>query len=160
MWKAFDELDALGWLDDSSRPRMISCQSSTCAPIATAFEAGARFAEPFPDPATVASGLRVPQAVGDFMILDAVRASNGQARSADEETILPWMRRASALEGLSICPETGACLEVLRALVAEGEIARTDRVVVFNTGAAQKYVETLPDDAVRIEPGTSLSRYL
>jgi len=146
MWKAFGELEALGWLESNRRPRMISCQSAGCAPIARAFEAGERFAEEFLGAATEASGLRVPKAVGDFMILDAVRESGGTARAAPEETLIPWMHRASALEGIALCPETAACLEVLRELVVAGEIDRSERVVVFNTGAAQKYTEVLPDE--------------
>ncbi len=146
MWKAFDELEALGWLERTDRPRMFACQSSGCAPIVTAFEANERFAEPFENAATIASGLRVPKAVGDFMILDAVRASGGAACAANEAEIVPWMHRASALEGIALCPETAACLVVLETLVAEGRIDRDARVVVFNTGAAQKYVELLPPD--------------
>jgi threonine synthase len=147
MSKAFDELAALGWLEHERRPRFFACQAEGCAPIVRAFEDGERFAEPFPDPATRASGLRVPRAVGDFMILDAVRASGGQARAAREAELVPWLMRASALEGLAICPETAACLDVLAELVAEGTVAPDERVVVFNTGAAQKYVELLPDEA-------------
>ena len=147
MAKAFDELEELGWLDETRRPRLYSCQAEGCAPIVRAFEANERHAEPFPNASTKASGLRVPQAVGDFMILDAVRASGGRAQAASEEQLLSWMRRASALEGLSICPEAGACLAVLSDLVAAGRIARDERVVVFNTGAAQKYVEVLEHEA-------------
>ncbi len=143
MSKAFDELAELGWLEEDTRPRFVACQSAGCAPIVAAFEAGARFAEPFPDPRTVASGLRVPKAVGDFMILDAVRASGGSARSAREEELAGWSRRAGALEGIALCPEAAACLAVLRELVDAGEVGRDERVVVFNTGAVQKYVELL-----------------
>ncbi len=146
MWKAFGELGALGWLTSDARPRMISCQSSGCSPIARAFDAGERFAEPFENAETVASGLRVPQAVGDFMILDAVRASGGAARSAPETELLPWMQRASALEGIALCPEAAACLSVLEASLEDGSVRPDERVVVFNTGAAQKYAEALPPD--------------
>ena len=154
MWKAFDELEALGWLESNDRPRMYACQSDGCDPIVRAFDADERFAEPIEDATTVASGLRVPKAVGDFMILDAIRASGGAARSAPEAEIIPWMHRASALEGLAICPETAACLVVLEALAREGRIERDARVVVFNTGAAQKYVEVLPADPPPYEVGT------
>ncbi len=147
MWKAFDELEQLGWIEPGKRPRFYACQSDGCAPIVRAFERGDAFAEPFENARTAASGLRVPAAVGDFLILQAVRASGGAARSAREEEIVPWARRASAREGLSICPETGACFAVLADLVRAGEVRRDERVVVFNTGAAQKYVE-----ALRVEP--------
>lgn len=143
MWKAFAELAELGWLTDERRPRMISCQAEGCAPISTAWAKGERFADPFPNAATAASGLRVPAAVGDFMILDAVNESGGQARSCSETDLIDWARRASALEGIAFAPETGACLGVLETLVAEGNIDPDERVVVFNTGAAQKYVEVM-----------------
>lgn len=156
MWKAFDELEHLGWLENPRRPRMYACQSDGCAPIATAFEAGERFAEPFPDPHTIASGLRVPMAVGDFMILDAVRASGGRALAAPEEEILGWMRRANALEGIALCPEAAACLVALDALVKTGEVTPDERVVVFNTGAAQKYVEAMKVDLPRIPDPSSI----
>ncbi|HWN68350.1 MAG TPA: pyridoxal-phosphate dependent enzyme, partial [Haliangium sp.] len=152
MWKAFDELARLGWIAPDKRPRMISCQSAGCAPIATAFAAGSRFAEPFPNAHTRASGLRVPQAVGDFMILDAVRASGGSADAAPEESLIGWMRRASALEGIGLCPESAACLAVLERQVAEGKIGRDDEIVVFNTGAAQKYIELLDAELPRLSP--------
>ena len=143
MWKAFAELADIGWLADERRPRMISCQAEGCAPISTAWEAGERFAEPFANATTAASGLRVPAAVGDFMILDAVNQSGGQARSCGEDELLAWARRGAALEGIAFAPETGACLGVLETLIAEGAIDPDERIVVFNTGAAQKYVEVM-----------------
>jgi threonine synthase len=143
MWKAFGELEAIGWLEQDRRPRMVSCQAAGCAPIATAWKEGRRFAEPFPNPATAASGLRVPAAVGDFMILDAVRESGGQARSCSEEALLRWAGTGAALEGIAFAPETGACLGVLDEMVREGIIDPDEKVVVFNTGAAQKYVEVI-----------------
>ncbi|MBT8249463.1 MAG: threonine synthase [Acidimicrobiia bacterium] len=143
MWKAFAELAEMGWLADERRPRMVSCQADGCAPISTAWEAGERFADPFPDPVTAASGLRVPAAVGDFMIIDAVNESGGQARSCSEESLLSWAQRGAALEGIAFAPEAGACLGVLEKLVAEKAIDPDERVVVFNTGAAQKYVEAI-----------------
>ena len=146
MWKAFAELAEMGWLADHRRPRMISCQSDGCAPISTAWAAGERFAEPFPDAATAASGLRVPAAVGDFMIIDAVNESGGQARACPEESLLSWARKGAALEGIAFAPEAGACLGVLELLVAEGAIHPDERIVIFNTGAAQKYVEAIGSD--------------
>jgi threonine synthase len=143
MWKAFGELDEMGWLVDERRPRMVSCQADGCAPISTAWQNGQRFAEPFPNPATSASGLRVPSAVGDFMIIDAVNESGGQARSCPEDSLLDWARKGAELEGIAFAPEAGACLGVLEALVDERAIDPDERVVVFNTGAAQKYVEVM-----------------
>jgi threonine synthase len=145
MWKAFQELAELGWLPPGIKfPRFISVQAEGCAPIVTAFEKGERFADLFPNAKTVASGLRVPVAVGDFMILDAVRASGGLAVAGREAAIGPWMRRASSAEGISVCPETAVCFDVLEQLVKDGAIGRDERVVVFNTGAAPKYLEALP----------------
>jgi threonine synthase len=143
MWKAFNELAELGWLDTSKRPRMVAVQSDGCAPIVRAFEQGERFAEPFAGAATIASGIRVPAAVGDFMILDAVRASGGRAVEVEEGRIREWMELGARSEGLSICPETGACIGALEKLRQENWISADDEVVVFNTGAAQKYPEAM-----------------
>jgi threonine synthase len=112
----------------------------------TAFEKGERFAELFPNARTIASGLRVPAAVGDFMILDAIRASGGKAVAGREAAIGPWMQRASSAEGISICPETAVCFDVLEKLIAVGEVKPEESVVVFNTGAATKYLEAFPVD--------------
>ncbi|HVX15721.1 MAG TPA: threonine synthase [Pirellulales bacterium] len=151
MWKAFDELAALGWLADERRPRMVAVQSTGCAPIVRAFDAGLRFAEPFPRAATIASGIRVPAAVGDFMILDAVRASNGRAIAVDEGRIHEWMALAARSEGVSICPESAACVGALERLSAEGWIRPDEHVVLFNTGAAQKYPEAMRVELPRLD---------
>jgi threonine synthase len=166
MWKAFGELAELGWLGESAErgtrsaeqqphdlsvpcsafrvPRLVSCQAEGCAPIVRAFERGERFAELFPNAQTVASGLRVPAAVGDFMILDAIRASRGTARVGREAKIAEWMVRASSAEGIGICPETAVCFDVLDQMVNAGEVQADEKVVVFNTGAAPKYLEAMP----------------
>ncbi len=145
MWKAFHELKTLGWLPANTKfPRLISCQAEGCAPIARAFEKGERFAELFPNATTAASGLRVPVAVGDFMILDAVRASGGKAVVGAEASIVKWMERASSAEGISICPETAICLDSLENLIRDHTVSPDETVVVFNTGAATKYLEALP----------------
>jgi threonine synthase len=151
MWKAFAELDAIGWLESPKRPRMVSCQSDGCAPIAEAFRKGERFAAKFEDAATIASGIRVPAAVGDFMILDAVRESGGVATTAPEADIPGWMRLAASLEGIALCPETAVCLGVLETLLAEGKIRPDERVLVFNTGASQKYPEAVRETLPRID---------
>ncbi len=146
MWKGFAELEQLGWLNSPRKPRMISCQSEGCAPIATAYARGERFAPKFENAATIASGVRVPVAVGDFMILDAVRASGGTAVAVPEDRIAPWMKKSISLEGLAICPETAVCLGALEMLLARGEIKPHERIVVFNTGAAQKYPEAVQEE--------------
>jgi threonine synthase len=150
MWKAFAELEAIGWLDSPRKPRLFSCQSSGCAPIARAFDAGERFARPVEDPRTIAAGLRVPSAVGDFMILDAVRASGGAALTAEEAEIPRWMSLATRLSGVAICPEAAVCVGVLERALAAGLVRPDETAVLFNTGAAQKYVEVLRADLPRL----------
>ena len=137
-------LKDFGWLDGERLPRLVSCQSDGCAPIVRAFEAGERFAELFPNAHTIASGLRVPAAVGDFMMLDAIRASGDCAVAGREGRIVEWMRRAASLEGIAVCPETAVCLDCLETLAGEGKVKAGEEVVVFNTGAAQKYPEAVP----------------
>ncbi len=144
MWKAFQELRELGWLRTERLPRLIACQSDGCAPIVRAFEAGARFAEPFPNAHTIASGLRVPAAVGDVMMLDAIRESGGCAIAGREGRIVERMKQAAWLEGILVCPETAVCLDCLELLRADGRVGADEEVVVFNTGAAQKYPEAVP----------------
>jgi threonine synthase len=151
MWKAFAELKTLGWLESEKLPRMVSVQSDGCAPIVRAFDAGQRFAEPFANAHTLASGLRVPAAVGDFMIIDAIRDSGGTAIAADERRLTEWLRLASSLEGIPICPEAAACVGALETLTSTGWIKPDERVVVFNTGAAQKYVEAIRCDLPRLD---------
>jgi threonine synthase len=151
MAKAFDELAQLGWLAGDRRPRMVAVQSDGCCPIVRAFDAGERFAQPFPNAATIASGLRVPSAVGDFMILDAIRASHGRAVAVEEARLREWMRLACGLEGLSICPEAAACVSAVEKLAAEKWIEPHERVVIFNTGAAQKYPEAMAVELPRLD---------
>jgi threonine synthase len=151
MWKAFAELEAMGWLNSPKKPKMISCQSDGCAPIATAFAKGERFAKKFENAATIASGLRVPAAVGDFMILDAVRQSGGVALATPEADIPKWMRLASGKEGIALCPETAVCFGALDLLLKRGMIEKTERILIFNTGAAQKYPEAINEQLPRID---------
>jgi len=153
MWKAFAELEAIGWLPSGKRPRMIACQSEGCAPIVRAFEAGEKHAPPFENAHTVASGLRVPVAVGDFMILNAVRESGGCAVTAPESCISVWMERLAKLEGLAICPETAICMGALDQLLAGGAIQPGERVLVFNTGGAMKYPDLIEEPVRRLKSG-------
>jgi threonine synthase len=151
MWKAFAELEALGWLKSKKKPKMISCQSTGCAPIADAFARGERFAKKFENAATVASGIRVPAAVGDFMIIDAVRESGGVALATPEADIPKWMQLANSREGIALCPETAVCLGALEVLLKNGTIKKSDRIVIFNTGAAQKYPESVQEKLERLD---------
>jgi threonine synthase len=157
MWKAFNELRALGWLASDKMPRMISVQSDGCSPIARAFDRGERFAELWANAATCASGLRVPGAVGDFMILDAIRESGGCAVAVPEAKIVGAMRRAMALEGISVCPESGACVIALQRLVDDGRIAPHERIVLFNTATSAKYMEVTKPNLPLIENPAQVS---
>lgn len=141
MWKAFAEMEELGWIG-SERPKMISVQADGCAPIVTAFEKGARFADEFPNAATIASGLRVPKAIGDFLILDALRESGGTAVAVSDAELIQGARDIARLEGIFACPEGGACVPAVRRLVADGTIKPDDSVVIFNTAAGVKYLDT------------------
>jgi threonine synthase len=143
MWKAFDELKKLGWLETEKLPRMVAVQSQGCAPIVRAYENNERFAEPFPEAYTIASGLRVPAAVGDFMILDAVRASKGNAVAVEEGFIVDWMKLGTSKEGIGFCPESATCIGAAQFLARSGWIRPEETVVLFNCGAAQKYPHTV-----------------
>ena len=144
MWKACAELEALGWMPPGARrPRMVSVQAEGCAPIVRAFHAGADRAEPWAGARTAADGLRVPRAIGDFLILRALRESSGAAIAVSDDAMVAAMREIGAAEGVSAAPEGGATLVALRALLAEGTIAPSDRVVLFNTGGALKYLDLL-----------------
>ena len=136
MWKGFVELEAIGWIGQK-RPRFISVQSTGCAPIVKAWEEGATEATPWTDAHTIASGLRVPQVIGDFLILEAIRKSNGAAVAVTDDAIREAMRLLSTSEGLLTCPEGAATVAALRQLVSNGMIASSERVVLFNTGGYQ-----------------------
>ena len=140
MWKAFDEMEQMGWIG-SKRPRMVSVQSATCAPIVRAFENGDRFADEFENASTVASGLRVPKAIGDFLILDAIRASGGTAIAVTDEELVAAVKEIGAAEGIFSAPEGAACLPALRKLIEDGAVDKGETVVLFNTGAGVKYLE-------------------
>ena len=141
MWKAFDEMERMGWIG-SRRPRMVTVQAEGCAPIVRAFEEGNRFADEFPNAATIASGLRVPKAIGDFLILDALRASGGTAVSVTDEELIAATREIGAAEGIFCAPEGAACLPALKKLMETGEVRQGERVVLFNTGSGVKYMES------------------
>jgi threonine synthase len=140
MWKAFDEMEQMNWID-SKRPRMVSVQSIGCAPIVKAFHEGARFADEFPNAHTAASGLRVPKAIGDFLILDALRESGGTAIAVSDEDLIKAVKEIGAAEGLFCAPEGAACLPALRMMIEQNMVAENETVVIFNTGAGVKYLE-------------------
>ena len=144
MWKAFDEMEKLGWIDNT-RPRMFSVQASGCAPIVRAFETGEKSAAEVPNAHTVASGLRVPKAIGDFLMLDILRKSNGGAIAIEDEEMVRAVREVGSKEGLFVAPEGAACFVALKKLRASGKIDVGERVVVFNTGSGIKYLECFAD---------------
>jgi threonine synthase len=142
MWKAFDEMESMGWIG-SDRPRMVTVQAAGCAPIVRAFESGASHADEFPNAATVASGLRVPKAIGDFLILAALRASKGAAIAVTDDDLMAAVGEIGRLEGMFVAPEGAACLPALRILLHRGEVEPGEQVVLFNTGAGIKYIDAM-----------------
>jgi threonine synthase len=142
MWKAFDELEAIGWIG-AKRPRMVSVQADGCAPIVRAFDQGTETAAPWENARTAADGLRVPRAIGDFLILRAVRASGGTALAVSDDDMVRDMIAIGSHEGVSAAPEGGAALTAIRRLAADNRVGREDTVVLFNTGGALKYLDVL-----------------
>lgn len=140
MWKAFDEMETMGWIG-SKRPRMVSVQASGCAPIVRAFDAGLSDAGMFENAKTVAAGLRVPRAIGDFIMLDILRKSGGTAIAIEDAELMADAYVLGAATGICACPEGGACLSALRKLCDSGFIRQDDTVVLFNTGTGVKYAE-------------------
>ena len=149
MWKAFDEMSALGWIDPVKRPKMVTVQASGCAPIIKAFDEGSEKSAMWPNARTVADGLRVPKAIGDFLVLRAVRESGGAAVAVDDPDMVTGMRDLGRLEGVSAAPEGGAALHALRVLIASGRVMPDERVVLFNTGGALKYFDALETQGAR-----------
>lgn len=154
MWKAFDELEEIG-LIGSERPRMVAVQSEGCAPIVRAFDAGEKFAAPWEGAETRASGIRVPSAVGDFLILEAIRSSGGTAVSVSEDAISEMQILAGKTGVGYVAPESAAALAAVPELKACGEISSDEEIVVFDCGIGQKYPPPpgLPEPPV-IDPGT------
>ena len=140
MWKAFDEMEQMGWIG-SERPRMISVQAAGCAPIVRAYSAGEGHAEPWTDVETIAAGLRVPAAVGDFLMLKAIRDSGGCALSVTDEELMASASKMAAAVGSFPAPEGAATLSALEKLIAQNQVSERERVVLFNTGTGLKYIE-------------------
>jgi threonine synthase len=142
MWKAFEEMETMGFVG-SKRPRMYAVQAEGCAPIVKAFTEGASEAPLWPNATTLAHGLRVPRAIGDFLMLRALRESGGGAVAVSDSAMVGGVKDAAACEGLFMAPEGGACVAALRTLTASGALTPDDRVVLFNTGTGFKYVENM-----------------
>ncbi len=141
-WKAFEEMELLGWTD-TKRPRLYSVQSEGCAPIVKAFHDKTEFAEPWNNAQTLASGMRVPSAIGDYLMLRALRESGGGGVTVSDDEILSWVREISSLEGIFVCPEGAATAAGLTKLLKDGSISSNETVLLLNTGSALKYLDVL-----------------
>ena len=155
MWKAFDEMEALGWIG-SERPKMIVVQSAGCAPVVKAWDEGKQSVETWTNAATLASGLRVPKPYGDYLILDILKKSKGAAIAATDEEILEATRHWSKIEGIFAAPEGAACLVAYRKLRANSFFKPEDSVVLFNTGSGLKYLDVL--DSREAAPANPVAR--
>ena len=140
IWKAFAEMEALGWIG-SRRPKMIAVQTAGCQPVVRAFEQGAARSSFWENAHTVAAGLRVPKPLGDFLILDAVRASGGTAIAVSDDELLDAGLQLASKEGMFVAPEGAACIAALEKLLAPGFLTSRDRIVIYNTGSGLKYLE-------------------
>lgn len=145
MWKAFEEMEQLGWVKPGKRPRMFAIQSSGCAPVVGAFNEGASASQMWQNPETAASGLRVPKAYGDYIILDILRASGGMAVEVSDEAIFASLKDWAANEGIFLSPEGAAATAAYAHLLESGVLDASDRVVLFNTGAGLKYTDVISE---------------
>ena len=141
MWKAFREMEELGWIERGRRPKMICVQSDGCAPIPKALHEGKAASEVWPDAHTLAAGLRVPKAYGDFIILDIVRESSGAAVAVSDDEIMAGVKEMASTEGVFACPEGGAALAAYQHLTQSGFLQSSEQVVLFNTGSGYKYLD-------------------
>jgi threonine synthase len=154
MWKAFAELREIGWIANGDKPRFVVAQATGCAPIVRAFESGANESEPWQDPQTFAAGIRVPKALGDFLVLRALRESAGIALAVTDDEMRDMMRLVGSMEGMLVCPEGAAAVAAAAKLRRDGWIRENESVVVFNTGSGLKYAESLQGEtARRLEAG-------
>ena len=140
MWKAFAEMEALGWIGEK-RPKMIAVQVEGCQPVVRAFERGEQRSQFWDNAHTVASGLRVPKPLGDVLILDAVRSSGGTAIAVSDTELIDAGIQLASDEGMFVAPEGAACISALEKLLASGFLKRSERIVIYNTGAGLKYLE-------------------
>ncbi|HEX9914787.1 MAG TPA: threonine synthase [Candidatus Bathyarchaeia archaeon] len=151
MWKVFDELEEMGWIG-SERPRMVSVQAEGCAPIVKAYKEGKKESEFFQNAKTLAAGLRVPKALGDFLVLRAARESGGTCIAVSDEEIMDSVGQVSRAEGLFACPEGAATLAALKKMLADGQVDKGEKVVLFNTGSGLKYVDLFQVHAPVADP--------
>ena len=153
----------MGFLTTETMPRMYAVQSNGCQPMVTTYEAGERFAARHENAQTIASGMRVPTALGDFMVLDTVRESGGAAIAVEEDRLIEWQRFMASSEGLMICPEAATCVGGLLKLIDEGKVDKQEKVVIFNTAAGQKYfgqmLEPLDVPSIDLSQPTDWDRF-
>jgi threonine synthase len=140
MWKAFQEMEEMGWID-GKRPKMFCVQAEGCAPMVRAFREGSEFAEPWQNANTIAAGIRVPAAIGDYLILGALRESGGGALTVTDDEILAYMKIVASLEGMFICPEGAAITAALEKLLSDGTLSPEENILLLNTGSGLKYLE-------------------
>jgi threonine synthase len=145
MWKAFDEMEQLGWLKSKKRPKMIVVQAAGCAPMVKAWNEHKQVAEMWQNAHTAAAGLRVPKPYADYIILDILKQSGGTAVSVTDEEIFAGVKEWASQEGLLAAPEGAACLPAYQRLVRDGFLKPTDKVVIFNTGSGLKYIDVIAD---------------
>ena len=158
MWKAFDEMEQLGWIG-RKRPKMVAVQAEGCSPVTKAWNEKKMVMEAFPNAHTLAAGLRVPKPYADYIILDILKKSGGTAISVSDEQIFAGVKELASREGLFAAPEGAACLPAYNTLVDQGFLKKSDKVVLFNTGSGLKYLEVTAD-ALKIraqQPATHMS---
>jgi threonine synthase len=141
MWKAFEELESLGWLENTKRPRMVSVQADGCAPVVKAFQKGATFCDFWTNAQTLASGLRVPKSFADHLILRDIYDSEGTAIAVSDESILEAQKQLASMEGIFAAPEGAATLAALKELIKQNWVHPEERIVLFNTGSGLKYLD-------------------
>jgi len=156
IWKAFDELRQIGWMDADVRPRLIAVQAEGCAPLVEAYKAGRDDSDFWQGADTVASGIRVPKALGDFLVLQAVRETSGSCIAVSDAEIVAMVKELASLEGTLICPEGAATLAAAIKLQQRGEIGRDERVLILNTGTGLKYPELLVPDLPVLDPNDDI----
>lgn len=154
--KAVQEMDELGWLPNSQRPKLVAVQTTGCAPVVVAHERGERTCQPWPDGRTVAFGTNVPKALGDTLILDALSATGGTAVAVEDADLLADLRECARLDGEFLCPEGAACLAAVRRLRSSGWLDGTEEVLILNTGLGLKYPDTVKPDAPILDPGDAI----
>jgi threonine synthase len=157
MWKAFDEMQELGWIGPE-RPQMVVVQSSGCAPISKAWDEGKRVSDMWTNASTIAAGLRVPKAYGDYLVLDILNKSGGVALAVTDNEIMDALRHWARLEGIFAAPEGAAALAAYRKLRGSGFFGPDDKVVLFNTGSGLKYLEVINEEHAQVMTATQAPR--